>query len=431
VAKEPETYPVRLIILNQFFYPDHSATSQLMTDLAESLVARGVEVTAVAGRGRYNGGETLPPREDFRGVKIERAWATGFGKGNVFGRLSDYLTFYLGAALKLFTLPRHNIVMALTTPPLIGLLALSVCRLRGMKLVALVQDIYPDVAVALGALKPDSFATRAFDRLNRLVLRRADRVVALGECMREVIVEKVGDARGRVDVIHNWADGEKIMPLAEGERNEFAAGHDLGDRFVVLFSGNFGRVNDFATPLAAARILRERADILFLFVGDGAKAGEIEEFVGAHDLRNVRILPYQPRERLRQSLAAGSVHLVTLAPGLAGLSVPSKTYGIFAAARPVIFVGDPRSDAARLVAENGCGEIVSTGDSERLAAVVVCLAKDRELAAEMGRRARALFERRFERAHAVDAYIESFRKCLGDEADLGDSSEIVTVNQRN
>jgi glycosyltransferase involved in cell wall biosynthesis len=329
-------------------------------------------------------------------------------------------------------LPRHHVVMALTTPPLISLLALAVCRLRGMKLVALVQDIYPDVAIALGALKPRGFATRAFDRLNRLVLRRATRVIVLGECMREVIVGKLGGSvADRMDVIHNWADGDKIMPLADGEHNEFAEEYGLGDRFVILFSGNFGRVNDFATPLAAARMLRERSDIVFLFVGDGAKADEIAAFVRSNDLANVRVLPYQPRERLRQSLAAGSVHLVTLAPGLAGLSVPSKTYGILAAARPIIFVGDPRSDAARLVAENGCGEVVAAGEGERLAAVVERLAENHELTAEMGRRARSLFERRFERAHAVDAYIESFRKCLGDESGLAESGEVATANRQN
>jgi glycosyltransferase involved in cell wall biosynthesis len=423
---------VRLVILNQFFHPDHSATSQLMTDLAESLVSRGLDVTAVAGRGRYNGGETLPSRGEYRGVKIERAWATGFGKRSVAARLSDYLSFYVGATWELLKLPRHDVVMVLTTPPLIGVLALAACRLRGVKLVALVQDVYPDVAVALGALKADGLATRAFDRLNRLVLRRASRVIALGDCMREVIVGKIGAAvGGRVDVIHNWADGKQIGPIMEGEGNEFAAEHGLGGRFVVLFSGNFGRVNDFATPLEAALILRGRDDIQFLFVGDGAKAGELAEFARAHALGNVRVLPYQPRERLRQSLAAGDAHLVTLAPGLAGLSVPSKTYGILAAARPVIFVGDPRSDAARLVAENGCGEVVPTGDAPRLAAVVERWAAERDLCAEMGRRARALFEQRFERAHAVDAYVETLRKCLGDDAGPRGSSEVVPANQEN
>src|SRR5215213_1761496 len=170
---------MRLIILNQFFYPDHSATSQLMTELAESLVERGVEVTALAGRGRYNGGERLPPYEDYQGVRVERVWATSFGKGNVLGRLSDYLSFYVGASWKLLRLPHHDIVMALTTPPLIGLIALIIGHMRGMRMVALVQDVYPDLAVALGTLGKRSPATLFLDYLSRLILRRADRIIVL------------------------------------------------------------------------------------------------------------------------------------------------------------------------------------------------------------------------------------------------------------
>ena len=408
---------MRLVILNQFFYPDHSATSQLMTDLGESLVGRGFEVTALAGRGRYNGGGGLPAREEYAGVSIERAWSTGFGKGSVVGRLADYLTFYVGAALKLLTLRRHDVVLVLTTPPLISLPALLVCRLRRMKLVALVQDVYPDVAVALGALKGGGLAARLLDALNRLVLRHADRIIVLGECMRERIAEKAGaGADGRIDVIHNWADGEKIAPLAPGEENSFRRAQDLGERLVVLFSGNFGRVNEFATVLDAAGRLRARADILFLFVGGGARASEIEDFVRRESLANVRLLPYQPRAALRYSLAAGDAHLVTLAEGLAGLSVPSKAYGILAAGRPVLFVGDAGSAVARLVEEHGCGEVVPAGGGGRLAEIIAAWADDRTRPALLGERARALFASRFDRPHAVSAYAESLAKCLGGEA---------------
>lgn len=385
-----------------------------MTDMAESLVERGVEVTAVAGRGRYNGGGGLPKREEYKGVRVERAWATGFGKSSVAGRLADYLTFYLGAALKLFSLPRHDVVMALTTPPLIGLLALAACRVRRMRFVALVQDVYPDVGVALGTFRKGGLLTRMLDGLNRTVLKATDRVIVLGDCMREVVASK-GVAEERIDVIHNWADGEKIRPLTDGEVNPFAEENGLTEGFVVLFSGNFGRVNDFDTPLEAARSLKERKEIVFVFIGDGAKAGEIEEFARMSGLDNVRLLPYQPREHLRYSLAAGSAHLVTLAPGLAGLSVPSKTYGVLAAGRPVLFVGDPASDIARLVKENACGAVVSSGDGASLARIISAWADDPALLARMGIEARSLFERKFDRAHAVSAYAESLKQCLSGE----------------
>jgi colanic acid biosynthesis glycosyl transferase WcaI len=406
---------MRIIILNQFFYPDHSATSQLMTELAESLVERGVGVTALAGRGRYNGGERLAPRESLRGVRIERAWSTSFGKRSTLGRVSDYLSFYLGASWKMLRLPRHELVMALTTPPLIGLVALAVGRLRRMRVVMLVQDVYPDIAIALGALSDRNPATRFIDWISSRTLKRADRIVVLSQCMRDRIAGKIGAERAsRIDVIHNWADGSDIRPLAKDEPNPFAEEHNLDGSFVVLFSGNLGRVNEFSTVLEAARLLRGRPDIVFLFVGDGAKNREIEEFARRHKLPNVRLLPYQPRAQLRYSLAAGHASLVTLADGLAGLSVPSKAYAIMAAGRPMLFVGDARSETARIIEAYGCGAVAGSGDSGGLANIIEDWAADRNKIDEMGRAARALFEERFDRQRAVKAYVQSFAKCLGD-----------------
>ncbi len=386
-----------------------------MTDLAESLVERGIVVTALAGRGRYNGGEKLPPYEEHKGVKIERAWATGFGKRNIVARLSDYLSFYLGASWKLLRLPKHDLVMALTTPPLIGLVAFVIGRMRGMRVIALVQDVYPDVAVALGALKSDSLMTRMLDKLNRLVLRGSDRVIVLGECMRELIAEKMGqDKTSRIDVIHNWADGAEIT-AAPDRQNPFTLEHNLSDTFVVLFSGNLGHVNEFATALEAALLLRNRFDIAFLFIGEGAKREEISRFIERYNLKNIRLLPYQPRHLLRHTLSAGDALLVTLAQGLAGLSVPSKTYGILAVGRPVLFVGDLKSDAARIVEEHDCGAVVAAGESERLAQMISDWAADRTRLAEMGANARALFEAQFCREIAVTAYLTTFAKCLNVE----------------
>jgi glycosyltransferase involved in cell wall biosynthesis len=406
------TENVRLIILNQFFYPDHSATSQLMTDLAESLVERGVDVTALAGRGLYNGGERLAPCEVYRGVRIERAWTTGFGKGSAVKRLCDYLSFYLGASWKLLRLPKHDVVMALTTPPLIGLVALIIGRLRGMRVVALVQDVYPDIAVSLGSLGRRSPATLLLNYLSRLALRKSDRIVVLGECMQERVIEKIGERfSSRVDVIHNWADGLAIKPL-DGEENPFSTEQNLNGKFVVIFSGNLGRVNEFSTALEAALILRESTDILFLFVGEGARRAEIENYIETHNLDNVRMLPYQPRAALRYSLAAGDVSLVTLSSGLAGLCVPSKSYGILAAGRPILFVGDSKSCIARIITDNKCGAVVSSGDSHLLAEVISDWSSDKAALSKLNLAARKTFEQHFDRRQAVNAYLETFSKCL-------------------
>jgi putative colanic acid biosynthesis glycosyltransferase WcaI len=418
---------MRLIILNQFFYPDHSATSQLMTDLAESLVERGVDVTAVSSRGRYTGGERLSQRENYNGVRIRRAWATGFGKRTIWGRVTDYLSFYLGASWKLLRLPSHDVVMALTTPPLIGLVALLIGRLRRMRVIMLVQDVYPDIAVALGTLKAGSPTTKAMDWISRQVLKRSDRIVVLSESMRERISSKIGTIRAsRIDVIHNWADGTDIRPFSE-RSNPFVVEHNLGESFVVLFSGNLGRVNEFSTVLEAARLLRDRSDIVFLFIGDGAKADEIGEFRRKHDLANLKLLPYQPRHQLRYSLAAGDALLVTLADGLAGLSVPSKAYGIMAAGRPLLFVGDPKSDIARIIIQHRCGAAVASGDGSGLADVISDWSSDAPRLKEFGSAARSLFEERFDRSYAVSAYLETLTKCVSDVPRTSASAEGPTL----
>jgi glycosyltransferase involved in cell wall biosynthesis len=164
--------------------------------------------------------------------------------------------------------------------------------------------------------------------------------------------------------------------------------------------------------LRAALSLRLRADILFLFIGEGTKGAEIQIFVETHGLSNIRMLPYEPRENLRFSLAAGHASLVTLAQGLAGLSVPSKAYGILAAGRPILFVGDARSSVARIVRDNNCGVVVSSGDSERLAQTISDWASDPEKLSRLNVAARETFEKYFDRARAVNSYLETFSKCM-------------------
>jgi len=274
------------------------------------------------------------------------------------------------------------------------------------------MDVYPDIAVRLGTLGPRSASTKALDWINTYVLKHSDRLVVLSEPMRERIVAKVGDIRAsRIDVIHNWADGNEIRPITQ-PHNPFVLEQALAGSFVVLFSGNLGLVNEFSTVLEAARLLRERSDILFLFVGEGACAIEILEFKRKHSLDNVKLLPYQPRTMLRHTLAAGHALLVTLADGLAGLCEPSKSYAIMAAGRPLLFVGDHRSDIAKLIVANNCGAVIASGDVERLAEIIVNWSTDRSISEEFGRAARALFEGRFDQPRAVNQYLETFAKCV-------------------
>jgi len=393
---------VNVLFINQFFHPDLAATAQIETDLAVDLAAAGVEVTAVAGRGSYLGGETLPAREAWRGVEIVRLAATSLGKRTLAHRALDYGSFYASAALALARLPRHDAVVALTTPPLIAAAGLVAKAVKGSRLVYWVQDLYPEVAIAFGALAPRSAAARAMQATSRRVLRASDRVVVLGEAMRDRAVA-AGAAPERVAVIPNWADGEAVKPVAHAEnplRAELAGGASC----LVMYSGNIGRGHDVETLVGAARLLRDRADIAFLFLGDGAKRLELQ--LAARDLPNVRLGPYQPRDRLAASLSAADMHLVSLSPGLAGLLEPSKLYGIMAAGRPALFVGPASTEVARTIEREGCGRVLANGDSRGLAAAIASLAGDAPTRDHMGRRGREALVARYDRRVATSRFRE-------------------------
>lgn len=388
---------MRILVLNQFFHPDFSATAQLAAELAEDLAAAGVEVTALASRGSYLGGETLPAEETWRGVRIRRLWATSLGKRTLAHRAVDYASFYASAAAALVTMPRQDVVVALTTPPLIAAAGLPARTLRGARLVYWVQDLYPDVAVAFGALGARSLAARAMAAVSRAVMHRSDAVVALGEAMRERCVAH-GAVPERVVVIPNWADPDAVRPILHAEnplRRELAG----EAAFLVMYSGNMGRAHDVGTLLAAAERLWQDRSIRFHFQGNGAKRELVAR--AAERLPNVRISDYQPRARLSESLSAADLHLISLDAHLAGLLEPSKLYGIMAAGRPALFVGPEESEVARTIRREMCGEVIPPGDPGALARRVTELARDPARCTEMGQRGRKAVVDRFGRKSAV------------------------------
>lgn len=400
--------PRSVLILNQFYWPDIAATAQILTDLAEDLARGGCRVTVVAGRAPYTGtAAPLAARAERRGVEIRRVWATSFGRGWTVGRLCDYATFLGAAAVACLTLPRPDVVIALSTPPLVSLVGLLARLCRGSRFLYSVQDLYPDTALELGMLRR-GLVSGALEALSQASLRGAHRIVTLGETMRARIRAK-GVAPERITVIPNWSDGAAVTPVPPG-RNRFRAEHGLDGRFVVLYSGNLGLAHEFATLLGAAELLSDEADIVFLFVGDGPRKREVREAAEGRGLRAVRFLPYQPRERLAESLGAGDVGAITLRPELEGCLVPSKLYGVMAAGRPVLYVGGRCGEVAEVVRAAGCGMAVEAGDVAALAAAIRQLRAAPAEAAAMGARGRAWYLERFDRPRATRAWADLVRQ---------------------
>lgn len=392
---------MRILAINQYYAPDHAATSQLLTELCEDLVERGDEVTVVASRGRYFGGEKLPAQEVLRGVRVVRPWATSFGKNTIPGRLADYLTFWGTAVARAIAEARPDVMLAVTAPPMIATGALVVASARRVPLVMWAQDVYPDIAVAVGMLSERAPAASALAALMRATYKASRRIVVLSNGMRDRLVTQ-GAPADRVRVIANWADGRAIRPMAHAN-NAFRREHAADGRFVVMYSGNLGVGHDFATFISAARLLQDRCpSALFLFIGDGSRRKEAEDL--ARGMHNVSFLPYQPYEMLGSSLSAADVHLISLRPAMEGLIVPSKLYGALATGRPVMFVGPEGCEVSRVIREHDLGWQGRPGDASGLAAAIETAAASAAWCEERGRRARALFDQHFDRPVAVQKW---------------------------
>jgi colanic acid biosynthesis glycosyl transferase WcaI len=357
-----------LLFVNRYFHPDHSATSQMLSDLSFHLAERGWRVEVVTSRQRYDDPSArLTAREMVRGAEVRRVWSTRFGRGFLPGRAIDYATFYVSAFFTLLRRARRgSTIVALTDPPLISVVAAFAAMLRRATTVNWTQDVFPEVAEALGMR-----ALRVLRRVRDWSLRRAKANVALGDSMAARLPNAV--------VIHNWADAS-LHPVDVPH-----------DRFVVGYSGNLGRAHEVRTMLAAIRALRGDDDIEFVVTGDGAQL----EAIRAEQLPNVRFAGYAPRERLSERLSSADAHLVTLLPSLEGLIVPSKFYGVLAVARPVLFVGARDGELARIIQSYECGFIIEPGDGEELARRIRELASDRDRARAIGLRGRRLYEERF------------------------------------
>jgi glycosyltransferase involved in cell wall biosynthesis len=398
---------MKVVFVNRFFYPDHSATSQILSDLALDLGRVGVGVEVVTSRLRYDDPEAnLPARETVAGVDVLRVWSSRFGRRWLLGRAVDYLTFYAAAFLALLRRVRAgDAVVAMTDPPLVAAPAAVAARVRGALLVNWLQDVFPEIAQRLGVPGLGGLPGRGLLALRDWTLRVARVNVVLGERMAELVLARRGVERAAVRVVHNWADGHAVRPVAP-EVNPLRAEWGLTDRFVVGYSGNLGRVHDFASVLEAAERLRDEARIVFLFIGAGARRDAVETRVRQLGLTNVLFRPYQPRARLAQALSAPDVHLVSLRPELEGLVVPSKFYGIAAAGRPTVFIGAHDGEVARLVVHFGAGYAVAPTDGAGLAALLARLAESPDQVAAAGARARAMLESEFERSRAVATWLE-------------------------
>jgi len=390
----------------------------MLSDLVGGLAAAGFPIQVVCSRQLHDdAGANLPAHDRVLGARVFRIVTTRFGRGRLLGRAVDYATFYLGCVLILLKiLKRGDVLVVKTDPPLMSLMAAPVAFLKGAKLVNWLQDVFPEVASQLGAPWPPWLGA-ILRRLRDASLRSADMNVLIGRRMRRYFEDgaiAAAIAAPKLTVIENWADAEMIHPKACAE-SRLRVRLGFGDRFVVCYSGNLGRAHEFETLLRAAEELRSDAAFVFLIIGGGAKVAALKQAVVEKALQNFCFLPQQSRNSLEDSLAAADVHLVSLLPQLEGFIVPSKLYGIMAAARPAIFIGDSHGEVARVLHNADCGITVSIGDSTGLTRSLRALRANRDGTAAMGRRARELMCEKYTLGRALERWMDVLAQLQGNQ----------------
>ncbi len=396
---------MHVLILNQTFYPEVAATAQLMWDLAQDLEQHGHDVTAVCSRHIYGTDQShASAREKIGRIEIRRVGGTRYGKKSLIGRMSDFLSFYVTAFMEMWRMPSPDVILALTSPPMISLLGVAM-RIFGrrrdggrVRLVYHVMDLYPDAAMAMGVLRPRSIVGRVMSRLTRFTLEKSDAIIALGRDMADLISRRYGIPRHtpRMHVIPPWSDGRQLMPIPKSH-STLARQWGVCDTFNLVYSGNLGMAHDVETMAGAIERLKDDAGLRWLFIGGGNRFKAMCERAERSGWKNVRFLPYQEREALAQSLNAADIHLVSQLPEFTGIVVPSKLYGIMAVGRPGIMIGPVETECSRTISECGGGYVVPIGDVDALVARIGELRTDDILRRETGLRARRAFEQLYDR----------------------------------
>jgi glycosyltransferase involved in cell wall biosynthesis len=325
--------------------------------------------------------------------------------------MADYLSFYARAVAKALRMPRFDAVVTLTTPPIIGLIGTILRRLKGTSHIYWSMDLHPDASLALRRMSRRNPAVGALAWLSDHVFRQADRVIVLGPYMADRVLEK-RVRPDRVATIPVWSRRDEIYPV---NRRSNPLRQSLGfdeDTFVAMYSGNLGLAHGFDEFLEAARLLRERRDIVFLFAGGGPRVQQVRDAVEREALTSVRLLDYVPRQELHLSLSMADCHLVSLRPEMTGIVVPGKLYGAMAAARPAVFVGPVHCEPADTIRRAGCGYTIAPGDSAAVVDALTTLAGDLNLARRMGEKGRLAFLTAHERDLCCYQWLETIRSVV-------------------
>lgn len=338
------------LIISQVFWPDTASTAQHLFDLSEELVQKGHKVTVYCSRYAYeNNNIKFPRQEDYKGITIKRLNNTRFGKKNTVGRLVDFSSFNFLLFFKLMGLRKKafDVMIGMTSPPLISYFGLYWARKKKIKFFYWVMDLQPELAIASGMIRKGSLVARVTGNIGSHIIRNADTVMVLDKYMQEYLVKR-GRQKGNLHSLPVWPVIGKSYSGIRGE-NPFRLEHQFGERIVVMYSGNHSRIHPLDTLLQAILKLKDDPDFIFVFIGEGVRKKDVKNFVALHHLTNIVQLPYQPRQNIHNSLGSSDLQVVIMGENQVGYTHPNKIYGAMFIGKPIVYIGPNPSHITELL----------------------------------------------------------------------------------
>ena len=322
----------RILFVNQ-------STGTLFIDILNAFAEAGHEVTLFSGRVKKGNRPLNKNIKTIRGMSYIRK--------NLVLRFFTWLGFSIVYAVVLIWYKKPDIIFVVTNPPIAPLVTWLIAGIRRIPYFVLVYDLYPEALVISGIFRENNAVCRIWKKVNVKVFKGAWKVFTLSQSMRDSISAYIDI--GKIQVIHNWSDGNYIRPVARDE-NPFIRSHGINGKKIVLYSGNMGLTHDLESVIEAARMLDHVSDLQFIMVGEGGKKGALIEMARRYNLPNVLFLPYQDADNFPYAIAAADIGVVTLDAGAEGIAVPSKTYTNMAAGLCLLVIAPKASEISRMVA---------------------------------------------------------------------------------
>ncbi|WP_019377587.1 glycosyltransferase family 4 protein [Virgibacillus halodenitrificans] len=405
-----------VLFLCQYFYPEYVSSATLPFDTAEALKKAGFSVGALSGYPKeYNLNEEVPLREIYKGVEIRRLKYMQLKRSNIIGRLINYFSFTFSVALRINELRKYRVVIVYSNPPVLPLVAAIASRLFNTKFVFVSYDIYPEMAHITNSISEDSIISKMMKIVNKSVFKHVNKVVALSNEMKKYLLNHRSKlSEEQIEVIPNWYEDKGIIDAKSPLKNKMFRSIKEDDNLIVSYFGNMGICQDLDTLVDAIRQFKGDSKVQFLFAGHGYKMETLKKIVEKEKLDNVTIFDFLHGHDFQDALNISDCFIVSLAKGLTGLAVPSKTYSYMMAGKPVIAIMGKDSDIAKDLTENNAGYAVEVGESLKLVNAIKELRDDKEKCESMGENCRDIFLKQYTKEHCTKQYVNMMQKILED-----------------